>query len=55
VADLMTWLAGRGEEYAFAFENPKSIRTAIDRTHVKANAPVAGAKEVAFFPPLTGG
>jgi len=55
VADLMTWLAGRGEEYAFAFENPKFIRAAIDRTHVKANALVAGAKEVAFFPPMTGG
>ena len=55
VADLMTWLAGRGEEYAFAFENPKFIRAAIDRTHVKASTPVAGAKEVAFFPPMTGG
>ncbi len=55
VADLMTWLAGRGEEYAFAFENPKFIRAAIDRTHVKASAPVAGAQEVAFFPPMTGG
>ena len=55
VADLMTWLAGRGEEYAFAFENPKFIRAAVDRTHVKANALVAGAKEVAFFPPMTGG
>jgi sulfur-carrier protein len=55
VADLMTWLAGRGEEYAFAFENPKFIRAAIDRTHVKASAPVAGAREVAFFPPMTGG
>jgi len=55
VADLMTWLAGRGEEYAFAFENPKVIRAAINRTHVKAGAPIAGAKEVAFFPPMTGG
>jgi molybdopterin synthase sulfur carrier subunit len=55
VADLMTWLAGRGEEYAFAFERPKFIRAAIDRTHVKASAPIAGAKEVAFFPPMTGG
>ena len=55
VADLMTWLAGRSEEYAFAFENPKVIRTAIDRTHVKASALIAGAKEVAFFPPMTGG
>ena len=55
VADLMTWLAARGEEYAFAFANPKVIRAAIDRTHVKASAPIAGAREVAFFPPMTGG
>jgi molybdopterin synthase sulfur carrier subunit len=55
VADLMSWLAGRGEEYAFAFENPKVIRAAINRTHVKPNAAIAGAKEVAFFPPMTGG
>jgi molybdopterin synthase sulfur carrier subunit len=55
IADLMTWLAGRGEEYAFAFENPKVIRAAINRTHVKSNATIVGAKEVAFFPPMTGG
>ena len=55
VADLMTWLAGRGEEYAFAFENPKVIRAAINRTHVKPDAAIAGAREVAFFPPMTGG
>ncbi len=55
IADLVSWLAARGEEYAFAFENPKVIRAAIDRTHVKAGAPIAGAKEVAFFPPMTGG
>jgi sulfur-carrier protein len=55
VADLMTWLSGRGEEYAFAFENPKVIRAAIDRSHVKANAAIRGAKEIAFFPPMTGG
>ena len=55
VSDLMTWLAGRGEEYAFAFENPKVIRAAINRIHVKASATITGAKEVAFFPPMTGG
>ena len=31
VGQLMTWLAGRGEEYAHAFDNPKVIRAAIDR------------------------
>ena len=55
VGQLMTWLAGRGEEYAYAFENPRVVRAAIDRTHVKAEAPIAGAREIAFFPPMTGG
>jgi molybdopterin synthase sulfur carrier subunit len=55
VGDLMTWLAQRGEEYAHAFENPKVIRTAIDRSHVRADARIAGAAEIAFFPPMTGG
>jgi molybdopterin synthase sulfur carrier subunit len=55
VADLMSWLAGRGEEYAFAFENPKIIRAAINHAHVKPNTPLAGATEIAFFPPMTGG
>ena len=55
VADLMRWLAGRGEEYAFAFENPKLIRAAVNRTHVKPDAAIAGASEIAFFPPMTGG
>ena len=55
VADLMTWLAGRGEEYAHAFENRKVIRAAIDRAHVRPDAAIAGAREIAFFPPMTGG
>jgi molybdopterin synthase sulfur carrier subunit len=55
VGDLMTWLAQRGDEYARAFENPKVIRAAIDRSHVRAEAVIAGAREIAFFPPMTGG
>jgi sulfur-carrier protein len=55
VGELMTWLARRGEEYAHAFENPKVIRAAIDRNHVRADATIAGAGEIAFFPPMTGG
>jgi molybdopterin synthase sulfur carrier subunit len=55
VGELMTWLAKRGEEYAHAFENPKVIRAAIDRNHVRPDAVIAGAKEIAFFPPMTGG
>jgi molybdopterin synthase sulfur carrier subunit len=53
--ELMTWLAGRGEEYAYAFENPKVIRAAIDRKHVQPATTIAGAREIAFFPPMTGG
>ena len=55
VGELMRWLAGRGEEYAYAFENPKVIRAAIDRTHVRPDTAIAGAHEIAFFPPMTGG
>ena len=55
VGDLMTWLAERGEEYAYAFEIPKVIRAALDRTHVRPDAAIAGAREIAFFPPMTGG
>jgi sulfur-carrier protein len=55
IGDLMAFLAQRGDEYAYAFENPKVIRAAIDRTHVRADRPIAGAREIAFFPPMTGG
>ncbi len=55
VADLMEWLSRRGEEYAYAFENPKVIRAAIDRMHVNPDTAIAGAREIAFFPPMTGG
>ena len=55
VGDLMTYLASRGEEYAHAFENPMVIRAAIDRAHVKPQTAIAGAGEIAFFPPMTGG
>ena len=55
IAELMDWLSGRGEEYAHAFEDPKVIRAAIDRAHVKADATIVGAREIAFFPPMTGG
>ncbi len=55
VADLIDWLKTRGEEYEHAFENGPLIRAAIDKKHVKHDSPIAGATEVAFFPPMTGG
>ncbi|OQW56053.1 MAG: molybdopterin synthase sulfur carrier subunit [Proteobacteria bacterium SG_bin9] len=55
VGDLIGWLASRGEEYANAFASPKTIRAAIDHAHVRPEAAIAGAREIAFFPPMTGG
>lgn len=55
VADLIDWLAARGENYAYAFETARAIRAALDRKHVKHDAAIAGAREIAFFPPMTGG
>lgn len=55
IGELMTWLSQRGEEYAHAFDNPKVIRVAVDHTHVKPDAAIKGAREIAFFPPMTGG
>jgi sulfur-carrier protein len=55
VADLVGWLKGRGEEYDYAFENEGVVRAAIDKVHARPDAPLAGAREIAFFPPMTGG
>lgn len=55
VGDLMTWLRAKGENYEYAFENARTIRAALDRKHVKHDALIAGAREIAFFPPMTGG
>ncbi len=55
IADLIRWLAARGPEFAHAFERPEVIRAAIDKSHVPPSTAVAGAREIAFFPPVTGG
>ena len=55
VGDLIAWLCERGEGYARAFEKPAAVRAALDRVHARNDALIAGAKEVAFFPPMTGG
>jgi molybdopterin synthase sulfur carrier subunit len=55
VGDLMNWLGKRGEEYAYAFDNPKVVRAAIDKVHAEPAAKIANAREIAFFPPMTGG
>jgi molybdopterin converting factor subunit 1 len=55
VAGLIEHLAARGAGYAAAFANRKSVRCAVDQEFVSVDAPVAGAQEIAFFPPVTGG
>jgi sulfur-carrier protein len=55
IGDMIAWLKTRGEEYAHAFENGRSIRAALDHKHAKHDAPISGAREIAFFPPMTGG
>jgi molybdopterin synthase sulfur carrier subunit len=55
IGDLVGWLKTRGPEYEAAFARAEVVRAAIDQTHVKPDTPLAGAREVAFFPPVTGG
>ena len=55
IAELIDWLKARGPEFADAFAKSEVIRAAIDRIHVRHDAKIAGAREIAFFPPVTGG
>ena len=55
VAELITWLKSRGPEFANAFEREQVIRAAIDQSHVRHDAQIGAAREIAFFPPVTGG
>ena len=55
VGELMDWLKTRGPEFADAFARADVVRAAIDQTHVRHDARLAGAREIAFFPPVTGG
>jgi sulfur-carrier protein len=55
VGELIGWLAARDEDHANAFANPRVVRAAINRAHVQPDTAIAGAREIAFFPPMTGG
>ncbi|PTW53205.1 molybdopterin synthase subunit MoaD [Breoghania corrubedonensis] len=54
-ADLLAFLSKRGPEYESAFERPEIIRVAVDQTHVDHDMPIGDAREIALFPPMTGG
>ena len=55
VRDLLVWLRGRDEGYEAALMHPEAIRVAINQEHVNHGQPIAGAREIALFPPMTGG
>lgn len=55
VLDLVNELRARDERYALAFSNLSALRVAVDQELTEFDAPLAGAREVAFFPPMTGG
>ncbi|MDG2535847.1 molybdopterin converting factor subunit 1 [Sphingomonas sp. HITSZ_GF] len=55
VADLIAWLAQRSPGHAAAFADPARLRAAVDQRFVALDTPLNGAKEVALFPPVTGG
>ena len=55
VADLVEELRGRDEGHALAFADMRAVRVAVDQEMSDFDAPLAGAAEVAFFPPMTGG
>jgi len=52
---LVRWLKTRGEEYDHALERPEVIRVALDQVQAGPEAPLAGVREAALFPPMTGG
>lgn len=55
VADLVAELCAREERYAAAFADTDALRVALDQDLSEFDAPLAGVREVAFFPPMTGG
>lgn len=55
VAALMDWLATQSPGHAAAFSDRRMIKAAVDQEHVGHDAPLGAAREVAFFPPVTGG
>jgi molybdopterin synthase sulfur carrier subunit len=55
LADLVAWLATRGSGYAEAFSDRGLVRAAIGDAFADPETPIAGAREIALFPPVTGG
>lgn len=55
VSDLIDWLSSRGGGYAAALRDRSKLRAALDQAFVSLDTPIGGAREIAIFPPVTGG
>ncbi len=55
VSELIDYLSDRDAGLAAAFAERRTVKVAINQAHVPLDAPIAGATEIAFFPPVTGG
>ena len=55
IRELIDYLSGRDAGLAAAFSELRTVKAAINQNHVALDAPIAGATEIAFFPPVTGG
>ncbi|WP_072708105.1 molybdopterin converting factor subunit 1 [Donghicola eburneus] len=55
VADLVRELSAREGRYELAFSDLEALRVAVDQDLTDFDASITGAREVAFFPPMTGG
>lgn len=55
IRELIDFLSEKDVALAAAFAQRSTVRAAINQNHVPLDAPLAGAVEVAFFPPVTGG
>lgn len=55
VEGLIAELRDREERYALALGDLSAVRVAVDQELASVDAPISGAREIAFFPPMTGG
>jgi molybdopterin synthase sulfur carrier subunit len=55
IRELIVFLSARDEQVAAALADQRTLKVAIDKKHASLDASIAGASEIAFFPPVTGG
>jgi molybdopterin synthase sulfur carrier subunit len=53
--EMIVWLSGRGDNYTYALDSPSTIRVAVDQLHIEHDEPLGSVREIALFPPMTGG